>query len=764
MRKTRDCLQSYFPNFRKSRAQAAVEFALILPIALLMIFTIIEIARMAQAWLVVTNSARVGLRYAVTGAYESSFCTLDIDANNNDLVCEHEPEKAYRNDEIDTARLLSIYEEVEESAIGIMKDLSIIEKSQPGYFNITVCSTNKEPEPDGETRVYHPPPDDYCSPFDHPGDPSTGTARVLVAVTFEHPVILPILNRIAPSVTLHSERTGIVEQFRVARILGLPPVIKVPTVTPLSLTSTITPTNTIQPTPVDCSLYTMSDFWLGVGNQAGVNINNLNPSSDVSIVDFNVNWDSPYAWANALGYDNLHVAWFKLNGDVFYNGKDYLPPTHLQAQDQILPAGTSLPWEINFDFTGETNGDRAFIKTFGLSADNIGFSVTLNNGCVIQKPENYLPPPQPNCEAYSIGDINIISNGNIQLDITNGDKYGTQIDSIELNWDYAEEFEQKLIGSNELNVDYFQYGGLVTWGEGDGGSQGAGRDYDSTTHTSIDSPSSFPGDWSSSGLPEFDEGQTYQFIVDFDGKWGSFASDLVASDFGIAFNFTNGCKLIRPAKDRALPAPTLSCENLFVDGVGIFNNEFEIGIVNQNNAPASLIQSYLEWPGPITPPSNTRKEPYVDYLELGGQRYFKTNTYNSPLIVSVGSSNSKLPSDIPGEDFSTWLANFKNGMLFGEYCAELTFEYIGWGICVIEECIELVDSTGTPTQDQSERVTPTEVKPTTITPANTETPIPTLTNTQKPTNTPSSKMPTRTPTVIEEAPTKTPRPTLPGGG
>ena len=140
-----------------------------------------------------------------------------IDTNGNDLVCEQEPDKDARNDEIDAARLLTIYDETEVSAVGIMKDLSITDKTVPGYFNVTVCSTNREPEPDGVVRVYHPPPDDYCSPFDHPGDPSTGPARVLVAVTFEHPVILPMLDRIAPSVTLHAERTGIVEQFRVAR-------------------------------------------------------------------------------------------------------------------------------------------------------------------------------------------------------------------------------------------------------------------------------------------------------------------------------------------------------------------------------------------------------------------------------------------------------------------------------------------------------------------------------------------------------------------
>ena len=143
----------------RNQAQAAVEFALILPIALLMVFTIIEIARMAQAWLVVTNAARVGLRYAVTGAYEVSYCTSAIDVNGNGDICEQETDKDVRHDEIDAARLLSIYEQTEISAVGIMKDLSVTTYGEVGFFDVTVCSTNKVKDEDGNdigTRVYKP--------------------------------------------------------------------------------------------------------------------------------------------------------------------------------------------------------------------------------------------------------------------------------------------------------------------------------------------------------------------------------------------------------------------------------------------------------------------------------------------------------------------------------------------------------------------------------------------------------------------------------
>ena len=53
----------------KKRGQGMLEFALVLPIVLLLIVGIIEFARIFEAWLVITNAARTGVRYATTGEY-----------------------------------------------------------------------------------------------------------------------------------------------------------------------------------------------------------------------------------------------------------------------------------------------------------------------------------------------------------------------------------------------------------------------------------------------------------------------------------------------------------------------------------------------------------------------------------------------------------------------------------------------------------------------------------------------------------------------
>ena len=50
----------------QKKAQSMVEFAIVLPILLLLVFGIIEYGRLFFAWISVENVARVGARYAST--------------------------------------------------------------------------------------------------------------------------------------------------------------------------------------------------------------------------------------------------------------------------------------------------------------------------------------------------------------------------------------------------------------------------------------------------------------------------------------------------------------------------------------------------------------------------------------------------------------------------------------------------------------------------------------------------------------------------
>jgi Flp pilus assembly protein TadG len=59
----------------RSPGQALVEFALVLPFLVAILFVIIEFGRLLQAWLTVQNAARWGLRFAVTGSFDMSYCS-----------------------------------------------------------------------------------------------------------------------------------------------------------------------------------------------------------------------------------------------------------------------------------------------------------------------------------------------------------------------------------------------------------------------------------------------------------------------------------------------------------------------------------------------------------------------------------------------------------------------------------------------------------------------------------------------------------------
>ncbi|MDX9863849.1 MAG: TadE/TadG family type IV pilus assembly protein, partial [Anaerolineaceae bacterium] len=84
MSKTKQSIIAIQGHFkRRSRAQGLVEFALALPVLLLLIFGIIEFGRLLQAWLALENGARFGVRYATTGEYNPAYCPDAVDAFEN---------------------------------------------------------------------------------------------------------------------------------------------------------------------------------------------------------------------------------------------------------------------------------------------------------------------------------------------------------------------------------------------------------------------------------------------------------------------------------------------------------------------------------------------------------------------------------------------------------------------------------------------------------------------------------------------------------
>src|SRR5512145_1431330 len=114
---------------RRSRGQAMVEFALVLPVLLILLMVLIEVARLFSAWLIVENSAREAARYAVTGLFDPTHCTADCASTD----------KPTRERAEDLARLATIEDVARGAANGILSDFSAA-REQRSFIDFVVCS------------------------------------------------------------------------------------------------------------------------------------------------------------------------------------------------------------------------------------------------------------------------------------------------------------------------------------------------------------------------------------------------------------------------------------------------------------------------------------------------------------------------------------------------------------------------------------------------------------------------------------------------
>lgn len=87
------------PTTKRRRGQTLAEFALTLPILLLLMFGIIEFARIFQAWVTLQNAARTAARYAITGQVDENHLEVMADEfaySIGDTAAAAEPNTASR--------------------------------------------------------------------------------------------------------------------------------------------------------------------------------------------------------------------------------------------------------------------------------------------------------------------------------------------------------------------------------------------------------------------------------------------------------------------------------------------------------------------------------------------------------------------------------------------------------------------------------------------------------------------------------------------
>lgn len=214
----------------QSPGQALVEFALIVTVLLMMIFLIIESARILQGWVTVQNAARVGARYAVTG--------------QNMFPCP-------------TTNLAKFTDRC--------NDLRVASVISTTHISLAGLPLNEDPTSNAFRDVDGNPPDDnsyYIEVYGgfigedgmllrenfagSPGQP------VIVRAVYNVPIITPFLRPIIASVPVFGQVTMNNENFgslgNPTQGLGLPPNFStpIPTIGPTP-TPTATPTET--PTP-----------------------------------------------------------------------------------------------------------------------------------------------------------------------------------------------------------------------------------------------------------------------------------------------------------------------------------------------------------------------------------------------------------------------------------------------------------------------------------------------------------------------------------
>lgn len=174
----------------ENRGQGMVEFALILPLLLLLIFVIIELGRLFFAWMAIENAARFGARYAVTGEFDDSFCPFG--------VCSDPTEEQ-------VARLQSIDAAAGAGSAGIQRDLGVSDPAVAGFYNVVVCPPEDLQAPASYFDTFS------CTGGEKVSEPGE---EVAVVVEYNHKLIVPILSSWWPELRLNVKRESVVESFR----------------------------------------------------------------------------------------------------------------------------------------------------------------------------------------------------------------------------------------------------------------------------------------------------------------------------------------------------------------------------------------------------------------------------------------------------------------------------------------------------------------------------------------------------------------------
>ena len=285
-----------------SRAQAFVEFAIIIPILLLVLTGIIEFGYAFYTWAAIGEVARIGTRYAVTGQYDVQYCPAAAAALTNPtwpyLAAEDSADGTVdcviqsniADFELKTAALqdwaripstrdaamnggaigLLFNPAVSGNYIDFLSHPAVRDGTLPddgfsdsyrgnptvkGFISINMCSNRAGVGFDPTARYYNDLSTSndarflgVCVVDNHYMDDAGGPGdRIRLTVTYNHPLIIPFFQALWPHLKLSTTQDAIVEKFRTSRLAGLSSGISVLATWSPTPAPTDTPTHTSIP-------------------------------------------------------------------------------------------------------------------------------------------------------------------------------------------------------------------------------------------------------------------------------------------------------------------------------------------------------------------------------------------------------------------------------------------------------------------------------------------------------------------------------------
>ncbi|NOZ06217.1 MAG: VWA domain-containing protein [Chloroflexi bacterium] len=293
---------------------------------------------------------------------------------------------------------------------------------------------------------------------------------------------------------------------------------------PTATTIASSPTPT---TPAQCQSIAASDITLHDNDELRVTLTNNASHDNAKITRIY------FVWPTSGDYPNMKVDKFKLDDHEIWEGDDASPPTDvtLSGHDdhREIEHGHHKTWKAKIK-----DGPEHLTDVFNLSSYQV--TIYFEGGCAVSAsgssqfgpsptPESTAQPsPTPvpttssQCSGLTASQLVTVPSNkdHVQTTITNGTDEDAELDRIVFYWPESDHYPH-------MKIDWFKLGGHRIWG-GDG-------------HSSPTDVSHFSGD------KEIKKNHGKTWEADFDHSPSDLASYFNMGDFVVTFYFENGCSI-----------------------------------------------------------------------------------------------------------------------------------------------------------------------------------------------------------------------------